>query len=59
MTGVLIEGGLDLSDGGQVGERSFGARTNLAGAPDGLRHVAVRIGDLDRRDDDDGGDHDD
>src|SRR5690242_15309896 len=59
MTGVLIEGGLNLSDGGQVGERSLGARTNLAGAPDGLRQIAVRIGDLDSRHEYDGSDHQD
>ena len=54
MTSVMIERGLKLIDAAQVGERSFRARTNLAGSPDRLRQVAVRICDLDRRHDHDG-----
>jgi hypothetical protein len=57
MTGVMIEGGLKLSDAAQVGEGSFVTRANLAGAPDHLRQVAVRIADLHRRHDHEGSNH--
>jgi hypothetical protein len=57
MTGVMIEGALKLSDAAQVGEGSFVTRANLAGAPDHLRQVAVRVADLHRRQDHEGSNH--
>ena len=57
MTSVMIEGGLKLIDGAQVGEGSSRPRANLGGAPDRLRQVAVGIADLDRGHDHEGSNH--
>ena len=46
MSGVAIEVGLQLIDACQIGDTGIGTGAAFADSRDGLRQVAVRVGEL-------------